>query len=101
MTLLKNVKYSQNAQEQASSTIHKLTRGARDSMKKKLENIGSPITKGNYVAKAVGQLQRWNNTIYTISRTKHDQAHETVQQYLSNVDIFEGDIHIIHKTGKT
>jgi hypothetical protein len=56
-SLPKNVNYSRNARARVSSTIHRLNHGAGVSLIKKLQAVGSPITKGRYVARAMKSFQ--------------------------------------------
>ena len=68
VSLPKNVNYSRNAVARASSTIHRLNMGAGNSLIKKLETVGSPITRGHSVARAVKHMN--TASTYHITYTK-------------------------------
>ena len=57
VSLPKNVNFSRNANARASATVHRLNYGAGDSLIKKLEYLGSPVTRGRYVSTAIKQFQ--------------------------------------------
>lgn len=57
-SLPKNVNFSRNAKGRVHSAVHRINHGAGTSMLRKLEAIGSPVSKGGFVARAIRQLQR-------------------------------------------
>lgn len=67
-SLPKNVNFSRNCIARASSAIHRLNHGAGASLIKKLEAVGSPISKGGHVARAVKHMQTASQ--YHLSYTK-------------------------------
>lgn len=56
-SLPKNVNFSRNALGRASAAVDRLNYGTGDSILRKLEAVGSPISKGGYVARAVRGFQ--------------------------------------------
>lgn len=56
-SLPKNVKFSRNVLGRASAAVDRLNYGLGDSMLRKLEAVGCPISKGGHVAKAVRGFQ--------------------------------------------
>ena len=78
VSLPKNVTYSRNAVARANSTVHRLNLGAGNSLLRKLETVGSPITKGRYVARAVKQMQKESK--YHLSYAKN-KAIQRRKQY--------------------
>lgn len=54
----KNVLFSRNAKARALSAISRLNKGVGNALIESLEAIGSPISKGGRVAKAIRQLEK-------------------------------------------
>ena len=71
VSLPKNVNYSRNVRARVSSTVHRLNYGAGDSLIKKLEKAGVPITRGRYVAGAMKQIQERSVYHLKYRRAKH------------------------------
>ena len=82
-SLPKNVNFSRNCMARASSTVHRLNNGAGVSLIKKLESVGSPITKGGLVAKAVYHMQtasRYHTTRNRLIGTKIQKKYNKIRQ---------------------
>ena len=60
-SLPKNVKFSRNVLGRASAAVHRLNHGLGDSVLRKLEAVGSPVSKGGHVAKAIRGFQNEGN----------------------------------------
>lgn len=82
-SLPKNVNFGRNALARASSTIHRLNLGAGDSLIKKLDHVGAPITRGRYVAKTVKSLQtqsRYHISYMRKSLTRREKLYKRIKK---------------------
>lgn len=76
-SLPKNVNFARNAVGRAHSVVHRLNYGIGESLVRKLEAIGSPITKGGRVARAVYSMQienRYQQEYAKSNRARRNRA---------------------------
>lgn len=86
-SLPKNVNYSRNAKARACSAIHRLNLGAGNSMIRKLEAVGSPISKGRQVARAVHQMQVESRYHKQYTKRKHFKQ-QTIRRKVRHIKEF-------------
>ena len=69
-SLPKNVNFSRNATARVASAVHRMNNGLADSIHKKLEELGCPITKGGRAAATLKAMQREKEYIKRYKNTR-------------------------------
>jgi hypothetical protein len=67
-SLPKNVSFSRNAAARAHAAVHRMNWGHGESLLRKLQAVGSPVTKGGFVAASIKSLQQ--QSVYNQKYTK-------------------------------
>lgn len=70
-SLPKNVNFSRNVLGRASAAVDRMNHGLGESMLRKLEAVGSPVTKGGYVARAIRGFQH-QSIYHTMYKKRKD-----------------------------